>query len=103
MPDHDMVIIIPKDTEDANWLSVNLRGQAIAGESVNLSTATPSLSYIVPQSLADRVGRGAVPAEPPAAEGDADPETVDPDPEAKPKTAKAKTTTKAAADAAEKG
>ena len=65
----DYVLIIPRDEADQHALTAALYASADpeAGEGVGLTTATRVLSFVVPRSLAAKVGRGAsdAPAEQP--------------------------------------
>lgn len=67
------VLIIPRDADDQHALTEALYAAADPelGEGVGTTTATRVLSFIVPQSLADRIGRGASSAPPLAEQPDA--------------------------------
>jgi hypothetical protein len=71
------VLIIPRDAEDQHALTQALYAAARDGEGVGLTTATRTLAFIVPQSLADRVGRGASPEPPPEPDTPDAPDSTD--------------------------
>lgn len=66
------VLIIPRDEADQHALTAALHEARENSEVIGQTTATPVLSFIVTQALADRIGRGADPAPVPVVEGDPD-------------------------------